>query len=97
MDAARYLGLSERDVEQLVREGQLKAQTLGGRFVRFDPEQVKQLKPSLTLVPAQPIIASKALPVAWLDRVVDFLYFYDFYLISFLFLMGVAVYLMSAG
>ena len=96
MDAARYLGLSERDVEQLVREGRLKAQTLGGRFVRFDPEQVKQLKPALP-VPAHPAVASKALPVAWLDRAVDFLYFYDFYLISFLFLMGVAVYLMSTG
>ena len=96
MDAARYLGLSERDVEQLVREGRLKAQMLGGRFVRFDPEQVKQLKPALP-VPAQPAVESKALPVAWFERVADFLYFYDFYLISFLLLMGVAVYLMSAG
>ncbi len=43
-EAAQYLGITEVDVEQLVREGKLTGYKLGGQFLRFRPNQVEELK-----------------------------------------------------
>ena len=95
-EAAKFLGIGEGDVDQLVQEGQLTGYKLGGQFLRFRPEQVKGLKSKLggqTFKPhdtKQPVLA-------WKERVRYFIYFYDFYILSFCLLIGVMVYLMTAG
>lgn len=94
-EAAKFLGIGEGDVEQLVQEGKLTGYKLGGQFLRFRPEQVKSLKTRLS----GQTFKNHAPPPAlmWRERVRDFVYFYDFYILSFCLLLGVMVYLMAAG
>ena len=47
-EAAQYLGLTESELGQLVQEGKLTGYKLGGKFLRFRPDQVKALKPTLS-------------------------------------------------
>lgn len=95
-EAAKFLGIGEGDVEQLVQEGKLTGYKLGGQFLRFRPEQVKSVKSKLggqTFTPPD----AQAPARMWKERVRDFIYFYDFYILSFVLLIGVMVYLMTAG
>lgn len=96
-EAATCLGISEGEVEQLVREGKLTGYKLGGQFLRFQPHQVKGLQGKLGARQLQRAGASQAPKLRWQGRVRDFLYLYDFYILSVLLLLGVMVYLMSAG
>jgi len=95
-EAAKFLGIGEGDVEQLVQEGKLTGYKLGGQFLRFRPEQVKGLKAKLG-GHAFRAHDAQAPALRWRERVRDFLYFYDFYILSFFLLIGVMVYLMMAG
>jgi len=95
-EAAAALGVTERDVEQLVREGKLTGYQLGGQFLRFRPSQVESLKGQIAFRrqvgrPAQDTSRT------WLNRVKDFLYFHDFYIVSGALLALLMVYLMVSG
>ena len=95
-EAAKYLGVSETDVEELVRQGKLTGYKLGGQFTRFRPDQVQALKGMVKLRPAGGRAAgSRKDPLG--NHVKDFLYFYDFYLASAFFLAALIVYLIAAG
>jgi len=106
-EVARYLGVSEADVEQLVREGKLTGYKLGGCFLRFQPEQVKALKLRLAPRPQAPVVMTPAYPdehgagrhepKRWQEQVRDFVYFHDFYIVSAILLIGVVFYLLSSG
>ncbi|MBI4323321.1 MAG: helix-turn-helix domain-containing protein [Candidatus Omnitrophica bacterium] len=98
-EVATCLGISEGEVEQLVREGKLTGYKLGGQFLRFQPQQVKGLQGTLGVGARQVprAGASQAPKLRWQGRLRDFLYLYDFYILSVLLLIGVMVYLMSAG
>jgi len=50
-EVAKFLGINEVDVEQLVREGKLTGYKLGGQFLRFRPEQVHALKGTIRFRP----------------------------------------------
>ena len=90
--AAEVLGMTEPQVEQLVLEGRLIAYRVGGKYLRFRPEQVERLRqhlanpparaatPTFTLGPAPSDVAE--LTYTWGERLRDFLYFNDFYLVS---------------
>lgn len=72
-EAARRLGVPADDVEAMIREGKLASFRLGGNLLRLrlgDVETARRRVPR----------ASAGL----LDRVRDFFYFNDFYLIAFL-------------
>ncbi|MBI2884662.1 MAG: helix-turn-helix domain-containing protein [Candidatus Omnitrophica bacterium] len=91
-EVARYLGVSEADIESLVRTGRLTGYRLGGEFVRFRPEQVKLLKEQVQ--PRAPNAAEASVSGEhWRDRLRDFLYFYDFYLVAFVLCAALLVYL----
>lgn len=95
-DVARYFGISEDGVEQLVREGTLTGYKLGGRFLRFKPDQVKMLKS--TVPPLPPAAAARAAErVPWHDRLRDAIYFYDLYLLAGVCVIGLLVYLVSSS
>lgn len=101
-DVARYFGISEEGVERLAREGTLTGYKLGGRFLRFRPDQVKALKTAVT--PIQQAVAANAGPtgasrgqVGWLEQVQDFFYFYDLYLLAGVCVIGLVIYLVSSS
>ncbi len=87
---AAQLGLTEPEVEQLVLEGRLAAYRLGGKYLRFRPEQVERLQgrgtgpsaPARSVVSATPSSDTRTLPYTWGERLRDFIYFNDFYLMS---------------
>ena len=86
--------MHETDVEQLVRAGRLIGYRLGGQFLRFRPDQVKTIQASVKPRPKDAVAAAGVIPVQ--ERVADFVYFNDFYLLSGLLLIGLAVYLITA-
>lgn len=95
-EVARYLGINEAQVEQLVREGKLTGYKLGGQLLRFLPDQVKELKTAMEPHP-QGAHTTLSHASSWQERVRDFFYFYDFYLLSFLLLAGLVLYLVISG
>ena len=93
-EVAQFLRISEADVSQLVREGTLTGYRLGGKFLRFRPDEVKALQASVT--PQAPgAVATPSRP-GWRERLRDFVYFYDFYILSGVLLVGVIVYLLAS-
>lgn len=98
-ETATYLGISEGEVEQLVREGMLTGYKLGGQFLRFQPHQVKGLQGTLRVGVRrlQRAGGAQAQELRWQAHARDFLYTYDFYIVSALLLVGVMVYLLTTG
>ena len=93
-EVARHLGVTEADVESLVRSGKLTGYRLGGEFVRFRPEQVKLLKEQIQpRADGAAEAAPAAEPEGWRERLRDFLYFYDFYLLAFALCAALVIYL----
>ncbi len=95
-EVAHYLGIDEGDVEQLVRDGKLTGYKLGGKFLRFAPSQIESLKGTVRVQPtaAQPALHRTGSGVHSLQ---EFLYFYDFYVISAALLAVLVIYLVAAG
>lgn len=95
-EVARFLGIHDVDVEVLVRQGKLTGYKLGGQFLRFRPEQVQALKGTIRFRPnAAKRQAARKDSVR--IQVRDFLYFYDFYVISATCLAALIVYLIASG
>ena len=95
-EVARFLGIRDIDVEQLVREGRLTGYKLGGQFLRFRPDQVEAVKATMHFRHGGAARAARP-EASWAQRLREFLYFYDFYLISAGLLAVVVVYLMVSG
>ena len=95
-EVASVLGINEIDVEQLVREGKLTGYKLGGEFLRFRPSQVEALKGTIRFR-AQPGRPRLSRSDPWTRRLREFLYFYDFYIVSATFLALFIVYLIASG
>ena len=95
-EVAEVLGIQEVDVEQLVREGKLTGYKLGGQFLRFRPSQVEALKGKIQFRRhvTQPKGARKG---SQLNRLQDFFYFHDFYIMSFALLAILIIYLMVSA
>jgi excisionase family DNA binding protein len=92
VEVARCLGVTEDDVKQLVRQGQLTGYKLGGQFLRFRPDQVEALKGHVAAPPPASAASTSSSP-SWATRLRDALYFYDFYLVSGGLLVVLSVYL----
>ncbi len=95
-EVARCLGIEELDVEELVKQGKLIGYKLGGQFLRFRPDQVKALKGAVQL-PRRVDRPTGAPPSTWYTSMREFVYFYDFYLVSAACLAVLVVYLITAG
>lgn len=82
-EVCRYLGLSEEDLRKLVDRGEIPAYRLGGTILRFKKNQIDQAR--ARGIPKIDNLEQKDLTVAVesrIERVKDFLYFNDFYIIS---------------
>jgi len=95
-EAARALGINDVDVEELVRQGRLTGYQLGGQFLRFRPSEVEALKGKLKFRPNK-ATRSAARRDPWFSTVKDFVYFYDFYILSATFLAALVIYLIASG
>ena len=93
-EVAQFLGVNETDVEELVRQGRLTGYKLGGQFLRFRPDQVEAVKRTLRPRPADAAAAPRQRGAG---HVSEFLYFYDFYIVSATFLALLVIYLIAAG
>ena len=92
-EVAAYLKVQEADVERLVRDGRLTAYKLAGQFLRFQPQQVKELRGRFFEVSSA---GATDEPPSWRDRAGDWLYFYDFYVISGSLLAALVAYFLTA-
>ena len=94
-EVARFLGVNEVDVEQLVQQGKLTGYKLGGQFLRFRPDQVEKLKGALRFRLSTTKPAARKDP--WITQVRDFVYFFDFYIASASLLAVLVIYLIVSG
>ena len=94
-EVAEYLGIYEVDVEQLVKEGKLTGYKLGGQFLRFRPNQVEALKGTIRFRRNSAKTAGRD-RTSWTGHVRDFVYFYDFYVMSATLLAVLVVYLIAS-
>ena len=95
-EVAKYLGITETDVEQLAHQGKLTGYKLGGQFLRFRPDQVEVLKGSIRFRPGSGKPSTRDTD-RWWNHARDFVYFYDFYLVSAACLAVLVIYLMASG
>jgi len=105
-EAARYLNISEKELENFVAKGRLSAYKIGGAFVRFKREHLdavrrkpsaRQLRPKdkagfKKAPPAtRPVRTQRFQDIGFSERVLDFVYFHDFYIISFLIVIALLI------
>jgi excisionase family DNA binding protein len=87
-DAAVYLGISEKAVIDLSETGLIPAYKVGGVYIRFKEDQLKNVKlKSEVLLKVQQSGLEKHFSIGYKsikERIVDFFYYNDFY---FLFLI----------
>ena len=90
-DVSVILGVFEKDVLDLAEKGIIPAYEIGGLYLRFKKDQVEQYKKVHHRThPENQVKEERALQ----DRVHDFFYFNDFYVLAALliFLLGFLVY-----
>ncbi len=81
-DVSVILGISEKEVMDLVENKQLDAYKVGGVYIRFKQEQIEQYRKAFKPISKHKTVASHKYLLK--DRVSDFFYFNDFYILSFL-------------
>lgn len=97
-EVAEHLGVSEDEVKRLVDIGEIPAYRIGGTFLRFRKEQLDAIRSEISSIEeAEPEHARPA-PVSEVkeayastdydytaaEKVRDFFYFNDFYILSFI-------------
>ena len=78
-EVASLLGVSEKEVVDLAESGAIPAYKVGGVYLRFKREQVKNLRKYSRAPVAQVVPKRKS---SFKDRVSDFFYFNDFYILA---------------
>jgi len=77
-EASGLLGISEEEIKKMVEKGELPAYQIGGRFLRFRKEQIEAIVGGIAR--AKPLEKTPEQPS--MDKLLDFFYFNDFYIIS---------------
>jgi excisionase family DNA binding protein len=80
-EASLMLGVSEKDIVALAENGTLPAYKIGGVFLRFKKEQVAAYLRKMQPAGFQPARPEKG---GFPDKLRDFFYFNDFYIVSLL-------------
>jgi len=78
-DVSLILGISEKEVIDLAESGLIPAYKIGGLYLRFKREQIEDYKKKFRLFSQKNISTQK---LSFKDRVSDFFYFNDFYILS---------------
>ncbi|MEI6631099.1 MAG: helix-turn-helix domain-containing protein [bacterium] len=83
-DAALLLGISEKEVMDLAESGKLPAYKIGGVYLRFKRTQLEEFRKTLTTAAHHTGDPQK---YTLKEQLSDFLYFNDFYILSFLLIL----------
>jgi len=82
-EVSQYLGVSTEDLRRLVDSGKIPAYRLAGAILRFRKDQIELIKaqgvPELAESQEEPAVEDR---YTGIERLKDFLYFNDFYIIS---------------
>jgi len=77
-DVAKELGITEQEVVDLAEEGKIPAYKIGGEYLRFKVENIQEAKRRI------PRPVQKKAKGGLAERVRDFFYFNDFYILALL-------------
>ena len=80
-DTSLILGLSEKEVMDLAEGGRIPAYKLGGVYLRFKRQDIEEFRKS-TKSPISKTVASEKSAPSTRDKISDFFYFNDFYILS---------------
>jgi excisionase family DNA binding protein len=75
-EAAELLGVTEQEVIDLAEDGKIPAYNIGGVYLRFKLEHIQQARQKIK----KPLKST----VSLIDRLYDFFYFNDFYILAIL-------------
>lgn len=82
-EVSKYLDIPEEEIRKLVERGELPAYRLGGSILRFRKDQIEEIKQKgLPRISALEKEAASAPQSSFFERIKDFIYFNDFYVIS---------------
>jgi len=84
-DVSLILGISEKEVIDLAESGKLPAYKIGGIYLRFKREQIEDFRKSFKAALPHKIDTSQE--YSFKDRVSDFFYFNDFYILAILIIL----------
>ncbi|MDP2938094.1 MAG: helix-turn-helix domain-containing protein [Candidatus Omnitrophota bacterium] len=87
-DVSLILGISEKEVMDLVESKQLDAYKVGGVYIRFKQEQITEFRKLFKPASKKTIVFQK---YTLKDRISDFFYFNDFYILSILIILLILV------
>ncbi|UCD55825.1 MAG: helix-turn-helix domain-containing protein [Candidatus Omnitrophota bacterium] len=79
-EASGLLGIPEEEIKKMVDKGELPAYQIGGCFLRFRREQLEAIRSAITI--RLPERTLPRLRQSAIDKLLDFFYFNDFYIIS---------------
>jgi len=80
------LGVSEKEVLDLAESGKIPAYKIGGVYLRFKPEQIDEFRKFFNVSPAYNKTNAPS-QYSFKDRLGDFFYFNDFYLLAILLIL----------
>ena len=83
-DVSLILGITEREVVDLAESQAIPAYKIGGVYLRFKPDQIEEFKKAFNPTQDKNKISVRY-PLK--DRLNDFLYFNDFYILAFLIIL----------
>lgn len=89
-EVAQLLGGTEKDVLNLAESGSLPAYRIGGVYLRFQKGQVMEFKKSHGSLSPRPVNAQRG---TGFERVRDFLYLNDFYILAFTVIVTLLVFI----
>jgi len=78
-DVSLILGISEKEVLDLAESGTIPAYKIGGLYLRFKKEQIEDYKKSIKYSPSK---ADTPAGYPLRDKLRDFFYFNDFYILT---------------
>lgn len=91
---ALILGISEKEVVDMAEKGQIPAYKVGGVYLRFKREQIEEFRKSQKPVSPHTITPQRQsftpplrIKAGFKDRISDFFYFNDFYILSILIIL----------
>lgn len=79
-EVASILSISEKEVVELAESGALPAYKIGGVYLRFKKEQIASFRKSAHPKAAPKVVVLKEYPLK--DKISDFIYFNDFYILA---------------
>lgn len=92
-DVSAILGITEKEVIELAESGQIPAYKVGGVYLRFKPEQVEEFKKRFRKFTQSKVRISRP---SFPERISEFFYFNDFYILAGLIILLMLVIIFSS-